>query len=255
MRQKTVFNQFLSEVKSRIYPNRIVKRRQIHPALQAKLWDTPRKIARGPKLDDISLAGSEFSQDWFLGRAPWLRFLAPYQDQVRQYLEIGSFEGRSALFAGNLFPKAALTCVDTFRGSDEHSQENISSMEERFRRNIAPIKDRVTVLKGTSLQKLAELSEKTEVFDVIYVDGSHFYRHVLLDTLMSWPLLKVGGFLIWDDYGWDFPPYKGLNPKPAIDHFLTTYAGHYEVLFVTDQVAVRKTKSEGMFLEENGMLS
>jgi hypothetical protein len=79
---------------------------------------------------------------------------------------------------------------------------------------------------------------------VIYIDGSHFYRHVMLDTLMTWPLLKVGGVLIWDDYDFVMAQYGSKVPKLATNQFLDAYAGDYEVVFVTNQVAIRKTISE-----------
>jgi hypothetical protein len=33
-------------------------------------------------------------------------------------------------------------------------------------------------------------------------DGSHRARDVLEDAVLSWPLLKVGGIMLFDDYLW-----------------------------------------------------
>jgi predicted O-methyltransferase YrrM len=183
-------------------------------------------------------------------------FLADGCDRVREYLEIGSFEGRSCLYAAKLFPKAHITCIDTFAGDEYTNPDNenlkaiFENLECRFLPNIAPIRERITVLKGTSLQRLSELSDRTESFDAIYIDGSHFYRHALLDTLISWPLLKVGGIMIWDDYIWDLPNYGVMKTKLAVDQFLSAYEGDYEILFVTNQVAIRKARSETRYFRE-----
>ena len=43
-------------------------------------------------------------------------------DRVR-VIEIGSWEGRSALFFLNFFPRSRITCIDTFAGSSEHQDD------------------------------------------------------------------------------------------------------------------------------------
>ena len=197
--------------------------------------------------DDSAFASAVFTRDWFPGRAAWPKYFAQNRTGVREYLEIGSFEGRSLLYAAHLFPEAALTCIDTFEGAGArhaHLAELFDGLEQRFLRNIAPIRDRVRILKGPSVRKLAEMSDSADVFDVIFIDGCHYYRHVMLDTLMTWPLLKVGGLLIWDDYDFEMLQYGDRMPRLATNQFLDAYAGDYEVAFVTNQVAIRKIKPE-----------
>jgi predicted O-methyltransferase YrrM len=244
---KTVFNQLLSDIKDAVYPNRVIRfRSEIHPALRMSAKSSRRILGgKADRRHDAIFEHATFTQNWFFNQSVWDAFLPK---DVSEYLEIGSFEGRSALYASQLFPKARLTCIDTFGGSSEHLGEDLSELETRFLRNIEPIRSRVKVLKGTSLERLSEMQNSPEMFDVIYIDGHHFYRSVLMDTLLSWPLLKTGGILIWDDYTWEFDKYDGKNPKPAIDQFLTIYRGDYEPVFVTNQAAIRKTKSELRYL-------
>jgi len=55
--------------------------------------------------------------DWFSNNMNiWKNYLAPLKEI--KYLEIGSFEGRSAVFVGELNNVKEVTCVDTFEGSD-----------------------------------------------------------------------------------------------------------------------------------------
>jgi predicted O-methyltransferase YrrM len=248
---KTAFNQFLRTVKDRTYPNRRRKMRAYAPLLRDAVRKTRANDVSVRKQDEAAFDNAVFTRDWFGNRAAWSHFLADGCDSVREYLEIGSFEGRSCLYAAKLFPKAHIIAGDEYTDLDnENSKAIFKNLEGRFLRNIAPIHERVTVLKGTSLQRLSELSDRTESFDAIYIDGSHFYRHALLDTLISWPLLKVGGIMIWDDYIWDWPEYGGMKTNLAVDQFLSAYKGDYEILFVTNQVAIRKARSETRYFGE-----
>ena len=62
--------------------------------------------------------------DWFsMNMNVWKNYLTPLKEI--KYLEIGSFEGRSAVFGGELSNVKEITCVDTFEGSEENG-ENIN---------------------------------------------------------------------------------------------------------------------------------
>jgi hypothetical protein len=39
-----------------------------------------------------------------------------------------------------------------------------------------------------------------DFFDIIYIDGAHDALHVMQDFVLAWPLLKVNGIMIFDDY-------------------------------------------------------
>jgi hypothetical protein len=59
---------------------------------------------------------------------------------------------------------------------------------------------------------------------LIYIDGSHQAPDVLSDATLSFPLLKVGGTMIFDDYTWRSVPGDPLyGPKLAVDAFLNIY--------------------------------
>lgn len=58
-------------------------------------------------------------------------------------------------------------------------------------------------------------------FDWVYIDGDHTYEAVRKDLEFYYPLVKKGGFLCGDDYGWNCTvdaPRGG--PKPAVDEFV-----------------------------------
>lgn len=82
-------------------------------------------------------------------------------------------------------------------------------------------------------------------FDWIYLDGAKEVARVLDQSVLAWRMLKEGGILIWDDYPWQWT--KGcmsirstMPPGPAIDAFLSIYAGELKVISRGLQVAVRR---------------
>lgn len=190
---------------------------------------------------------SHFTTDWFTGNVGNLTLLLQEYTQrpdVRM-LEIGSWEGRSTTWFLTYLPHATITCVDTFQGGVEHAaMTERHGIEDRFLHNIQPFQDRVTVRKGNSVEQLYGLVPNT--YDLIYVDGSHEAPDVLQDVIMSFPLLKVGGIMMMDDYaGSDTiaPDQRLHHPQAAIDAFLDIFKEKIEVIYVDYQVYVRKTAS------------
>ena len=61
-----------------------------------------------------------------------------------------------------------------------------------------------------------------------------------MDSLLSWPLLRCGGILIWDDYL--LRPAKPLRQRPqqAIDAFLQWHEDELKLLHKDFQVIVEK---------------
>jgi predicted O-methyltransferase YrrM len=149
-------------------------------------------------------------------------------------LEIGSFEGRSAVwFLENVLTAddATLVCVDPF----------YAETEERFDHNIevTGVASKVTKIKRRSDDYLA--SRPADAFDLIYIDGDHHASSVLFDGMLAFPLLKPGGLLLFDDYYWladQLPPHE--RPQIAIDVFLEALSGKYDVVHRDYQVLIRK---------------
>jgi predicted O-methyltransferase YrrM len=129
----------------------------------------------------------------------WALQLADYRARPNlHYLEIGVFEGRSIVWMlENVLtdPSSRITAIDVF----------MEDYEQTFDANIraAGAEARITKLVGPSQQRLRPLEPGT--FDIIYVDGSHTADDVLADAVLGWPLLREGGLMIFDDYGWQVP--------------------------------------------------
>ena len=109
------------------------------------------------------------------------------------------------------------------------SVDNAKFVEQEFFNNIFIFKDRVTVMKGKSCDKLIELLLKHDSFNFIYIDASHKCLDVYFDAVLAWKLLKMGGILAFDDYRFN----KGdtfNSPYEAIEHFKELNRGNFVVL-------------------------
>ena len=195
----------------------------------------------------------EFTKDWFYW-APemWTQF-TPLLPARKSFLEIGSFEGRSAVWAAEhmLEDDGKIICIDTWEGGEEHTPEDMASTESRFDRNVALLHEkfpdrRIAKFKGTSYNLLATLAygEAWE-FDFIYIDGSHLAKDVLTDACMAWKLLKDGGIMVFDDYLWggDGNTRDVLHrPKIAVDMFVNLFAEELTFISIGYQMAIKKVK-------------
>jgi predicted O-methyltransferase YrrM len=186
-----------------------------------------------------------FTVDWFTGNIPKFNYVLSHLKDASNVhaLEIGSFEGRSSCwFLDNIFygKDSTLTCIDTWEGSMENSEEQKSNLWEIFSSNInqyAP--DRVVVKRGFSRERLRDPDLKK--YDFIYIDGSHTTRDVLGDAVLCFDLLKVGGIMTFDDYLWNLYPENPLyNPRTGIDAFLICYQDRYILLERDKQVTIKK---------------
>lgn len=196
-----------------------------------------------------------FTQDWFHWAPPLMNAITPLLLERKRFLEIGAFEGRSTVwFAENMLEdNGVIVAIDTWEGGEEHVEMGIAmnSVEERFDGNMNTLKGKfpkryVSKIKNTSYDALAALvgggAGIVDRYDFIYVDGSHVAKDVLTDLCMSWPLLKVGGVMVMDDYLWQGEPGSNVlhRPKIAIDAFMNTFTESVEVLHMGYQVAARK---------------
>lgn len=179
------------------------------------------------------IAGKEFVHKDYVSNKirEWSPILGPFREREVDVLEIGSLEGRSAIFFLNYLPKARVTCVDKFP----------KDREKVFDRNLSEFRNRLEKLSTFSAPALVRLRQKGRKFDLIYIDGDHRREAVMLDSVLSWPMLRAGGILIWDDYVYKEGEPLWERPAGAIDGFLVAHAGEYEELHRRKQVIVRKT--------------
>lgn len=136
-----------------------------------------------------------------------------------------------------------LVDVDTWEGSDEQAHESISfnAVFDYYKQRIEHFDlEKHQVVQDTTVGYLTTAAYWPSIFDFIYIDADHTTVGVLMDAELSWPLLKKGGLLAFDDYQWGAHLPASKSPKLGIDLFLERHAGEYEILEQTLQVWLRK---------------
>jgi predicted O-methyltransferase YrrM len=191
-------------------------------------------------------ADKSFSADWTTWHfANWVEFLHPQRSMPVRILEIGSWEGRSALFFLNYFSASHVVCVDTFGGNVEHMRNPhfaalVPETERRFDANTATFGARVEKIKGPSTDVLPQLGIASRRFDIVYVDGSHLPADVYSDGVLAWPMVARKGIVIFDDYEFDEIKDESERTKRGIDAFLAAFEGQYRVIHKAYQVVIAK---------------
>lgn len=178
----------------------------------------------------------KFTSDWFSFYVPrWFdifSFLRP-----TRILEIGSYEGRSAVWMSKTMASLGLggviVCVDTWEDRE---------IEERFDSNISlASKDNILIQKHKGNSQDIMWGTVTGKYDFIYVDGSHIACDVLTDAVSAFYLCRHGGVIIFDDYGGgELGGSPQDSPRIAIDAFLKCFKHEIEIIHKDYQVAVRK---------------
>jgi predicted O-methyltransferase YrrM len=195
-----------------------------------------------PSPQPASDTSNAYTRDWFTYNLPiWERVLKPLKGQPAHALEIGVFEGRSTVWLlDNILtnPDASLNWIDTFSGGPEHMDIDFAKVQNRFHENIKRFGMKVKGRVGKSQDVLRGMS--SERFDLVYIDGSHEAPDVLADAVLAWPLLKPGGLLGFDDYGWRVFPEPERCPALAINAFLDIMRRQLTVVERGYQVWIKK---------------
>lgn len=190
----------------------------------------------------------KFSNNWFDGSKNLFDiFLSKFKNKKNvKFLEIGSYEGRSTCYMLDHFlmgDNSSITCIDSWQGGFEHLGTNFDEIYTTFINNISTHSNKVKIARGDSYTKLLEIQSLKQHFDFIYIDGGHTAKDVIQDSTLSFPLLKVGGIIAFDDYLWGHNQLPAKNiPKQAIDNFLMAYEENISILNSSHQVWIEKTK-------------
>lgn len=153
-----------------------------------------------------------------------------YEYWINEYkpsviIEVGSFLGYSAIKMANevkrLNMKSKIICVDTWLGSPEHyrmykNNEDVRigykngypTLYQKFVTSVIEngVEDIISPLPYPStvaFKVLESIFSKIDIkADFIFLDGSHEEIDVHLDLFHYYQLLKDGGIIWGDDWGW-----------------------------------------------------
>jgi hypothetical protein len=160
------------------------------------------------------------------------------------YLQLGAFTGDASVWLmENILtdPSSHLFDVDTWQGSDEidHKSMDFDDVYSVYKEKVKDLA--ITSVAMRTDDYLIRVREVfTESFDFIYVDADHTTVGVLLDAELSWPLLKSGGIMAFDDLTWgaDLPPSQ--SPKAGILLFAERHKDEFDLIVANTQYWIRK---------------
>lgn len=173
----------------------------------------------------------------------WNRVI-PVENRPIKYAEVGCFYGANLISVAKSYcahPDSELYAIDPWIDYEEYPEYKNEqlSIYDTFCKNIVNcgVSEKITVIRDFSHKALQQM--KDDDFDMIYIDGNHNPEYVLEDGVLAFRKVKVGGYLIFDDYGWGGPDMvqKGINA------FTSAYSSRIHVLGIFDsQVIVKKLK-------------
>lgn len=185
--------------------------------------------------------------NWFqqFAKANFEKFLTPLAGQEGlKFLQLGAYTGDASLWMLQNLSDLRLTDVDTWAGSDEDAHKAMD-FDDVYKTYLDKIKDykvdiRRTTTAGYLLAQYGCDRPLGEHWDFIYIDADHTTVGVLMDAELSFPLLKSGGIMAFDDYTWGAEMPPELTPTLGIDLFMSRHDGEYETLVVNEQYWIKK---------------
>lgn len=166
----------------------------------------------------LGLAGIHTDQLWPERRAILQSLATRVLAQPADVLEIGSWfgTGSTRVWLATLKPGSSLTVIDGWKpfitepdrksGSGSMSMARMdsvhryaigSTLRELFRRESERNDIQINLIRADSDKFLPKLNDR--LFDLIYVDGSHYYEGVKRDIEQALRLVRPGGTIAGDD--------------------------------------------------------
>ena len=186
----------------------------------------------------------KFTQDWFSNNIPNFKKCMAVLDKRELFMEIGSFEGRATcwLLENGLADDGEMTCIDSYNELAFDPTIDMEAVKDRFITNTkeanrgAQFVDLHEASSYTALSWLIQdILGRLDIYDFIYIDGSHAPDVALTDACMAWKLLRKGGVMLFDDYQYPHEP-----TKVGIDGFLDAFNGQYEIIVNNYQMGIQK---------------
>ena len=187
---------------------------------------TPRVFYR-PYIDKLSKFKGRFYK--VLADMSWIPYI-PLPTGPINYLEIGCADGGNAIVISKSYanhPDSKVYCVDPWMDYDEYPEYKgeQDSAWENFNRNIQVCSDpkKFVVKRGFSDDIVPTFPD--QFFDLVLVDGNHETEYVYRDGLMSLDKVKIGGYIVFDDYTIEWP-----TVMVGVDKFVKECASKIRVI-------------------------
>ena len=186
--------------------------------------------------------------NWFeYVRPNFEEFLTPLAGKKDlTFMQLGVFTGDASVWMlENILtdPNSRLTDVDTWQGSKEeaHATMDFDDVYRVYENKTKKFLPNLRIVNMTTVDWLMTPAAGFTKYDFIYIDADHTTVGVLVDAELSWPLLKSGGIMAFDDYTWGHDSGDPrLAPQVGIDLFLHRHELDYQLLTKNHQVWIKK---------------
>ena len=164
--------------------------------------------------------------------------------EVRNILEIGTYDGVTAVILSKLFEDARIRTIDlpsqdtTFTGTYKRERTSSQFVVERNR-----LIDRIRSIYFEEVDSI-HLSMETEKYDLIWIDGAHGFPMISIDICNGIRLLKKDGVMLSDDI---------IKDKYIKEDSVYTSRKGYQMLETYDRSGITRTEYFLKRLEDEHM--
>lgn len=201
---------------------------------------------------DLDGTGLVFTRNWFRNRnlATFREYIYPqFINKPTVYLEIGVFEGMSMSWMLQkvlTHPDSRAVGIDPWLQTRKLDQDMMDSVRNRAHHNVqvvAPYK--CQLIRGNSVEVLGRMHKsfcgitKNSV-DICQIDGDHTELSAWNDARFVYPLLKVGGWMVFDDV--ENNHEKAQHVKHGLARFMEENENMKQIWKHRFMVCLEKTK-------------
>jgi predicted O-methyltransferase YrrM len=173
---------------------------------------------------------------------------------ARRIVEVGIFEGGSALLFADMFPDATIMAID-WRGESPAIQAHVRAFGYSDRLKLC---FNVSQDDAVRVPQLVAQAFGGEQPDLVIDDASHIYGYTTRCFDILYPRLAKGGRYVIEDWGWSYwpgytPPAsffaKDTKPLSSMIHELVAATAAYR-----GAIAIEKIEGAQIVLRKHGEL-
>ncbi len=155
------------------------------------------------------------------------------------YAELGVYNADTAKHVCELFPNCTLYLFD-FDDTIDQAKVKLSAYQNKI--HYFGNSQRYNDSYNWQLLKLIGSNSGRPIFDYVFLDGAHTVAVDALSFFLSDRLLRIGGYLDFDDYNWRL---RGSSLDPELvnviaDQYTEEQIDAYQVRLIVDEL-VRRT--------------
>ena len=190
---------------------------------------------------EYDIKEKSFSNKWFLNNFEVFHYFFPKDYEKKfTYLEIGSFEGLSALNVLYNYKNVKVFLIDLWSEANKNSEGlevNFLEVEERFDKNLSEFS--FSKIKSDSVIAMRQLAKESKKFDIIYIDGSHNGEDILSDAIEAFKLLNLNGIIIFDDIA-NTNQEISKQSFEGFNSFIKFYNNEIKLLYLSKIAVIKK---------------